>query len=81
MPGRHHLLTGVHSLIALPSAVSPICNQLDPDVAAAFPSLHAAYPLLAALALWRPALSTPDSSRPDIAVPAAEEETAGRGPG
>jgi PAP2 superfamily len=52
LAGRHHLLTGVHSLIALPGAVSPIYNQLDPDVAAAFPSLHAAYPLLAALALW-----------------------------
>lgn len=53
LAGRHHhLLTGVHSLIALPSAVSPIYNRLDPDVAAAFPSLHAAYPLLAALALW-----------------------------
>ena len=52
LAGHHHLLTGVHSLIALPSAVSPIYNRLDPDVAAAFPSLHAAYPLLAALALW-----------------------------
>jgi membrane-associated phospholipid phosphatase len=122
----------------------PIYNRLDPDVAAAFPSLHAAYPLLAALALWPvarrgavaafawsgmvwfsvvylgqhyvtdvlggivfaagtwlimtkilvpripslqrrpargPALSTPDASRPDIAVPAAQEETAARGPG
>jgi hypothetical protein len=52
LAARHRLLTGVHSLIALPSAVSPIYNRLDPDVAAAFPSLHAAYPLLAALALW-----------------------------
>jgi membrane-associated phospholipid phosphatase len=49
---KHHLLPGVHSLIALPSAVSPFYNWLDPDTAAAFPSLHAAYPLLAALALW-----------------------------
>ena len=52
MADRHHLLPGVHSLIALPSAVSPYYNWLDPDAAAAFPSLHAAYPLLAALALW-----------------------------
>ena len=49
---HHHLLPGVHSLIALPSAVSPYYHHLDPDPAAAFPSLHAAYPLLAALALW-----------------------------
>jgi membrane-associated phospholipid phosphatase len=48
----HHLLPGVHSLISLPSAVSPYYKSLDPDAAAAFPSLHAAYPLLAALALW-----------------------------
>ncbi len=52
LAGQHHLLPGVHSLIALPSAVSPFYNWLNPDVAAAFPSLHAAYPLLAALALW-----------------------------
>ena len=48
----HHLLPGVHSLIALPSTVSPYYNMLDPDSAAAFPSLHAAFPLLSALALW-----------------------------
>jgi membrane-associated phospholipid phosphatase len=48
---KHHLLPGVHSLIALPSAVSPFYNWLNPDAAAAFPSLHAAFPLLAALAL------------------------------
>jgi membrane-associated phospholipid phosphatase len=48
----HHLLPGVHSLIALPSSVSPYYNMLDPDPAAAFPSLHAAFPLLSALALW-----------------------------
>jgi membrane-associated phospholipid phosphatase len=48
----HHLLPGVHNLISLPSAVSPYYKSLDPDAAAAFPSLHAAYPLLAALALW-----------------------------
>jgi len=52
LAGQHHLLPGVHSLLALPSAVSPYFNRLDPDTAAAFPSLHAAYPLLAALALW-----------------------------
>jgi membrane-associated phospholipid phosphatase len=49
---QHHLLPGVHSLIALPSSVSPFYNWLNPDAAAAFPSLHAAFPLLAALALW-----------------------------
>jgi membrane-associated phospholipid phosphatase len=48
----HHLLPGVHSLISLPSTVSPYYNMLDPDSAAAFPSLHAAFPLLSALALW-----------------------------
>jgi membrane-associated phospholipid phosphatase len=52
LAGQHHLLPGVHSLLALPSAVSPYYNWLNPDAAAAFPSLHAAYPLLAALALW-----------------------------
>jgi membrane-associated phospholipid phosphatase len=52
LAGQHHLLPGVHSLISLPSAVSPYYNWLNPDAAAAFPSLHAAYPLLAALALW-----------------------------
>ncbi len=49
---QHHLLPHVHSLISLPSAVSPYYKSLDPDATAAFPSLHAAYPLLAALALW-----------------------------
>ena len=53
MAGEHHYLHGVHSLLALPSAVSPIYTWLDPDSTAAFPSLHAAYPLLCALALWR----------------------------
>ena len=52
LAGHHHLLPHVRSLLALPSAVSPYFNRLDPDPAAAFPSLHAAYPLLAALALW-----------------------------
>jgi membrane-associated phospholipid phosphatase len=49
---KHGLLSGVHSLIDLPSAVSPYYNHLNPDPVAAFPSLHAAYPLLGALALW-----------------------------
>jgi membrane-associated phospholipid phosphatase len=53
LAGQHHMLPGVHSLIALPSSVSPYYNMLDPDAAAAFPSLHAAFPLLAALALWQ----------------------------
>jgi membrane-associated phospholipid phosphatase len=52
LANKHHLLPGVHSLIALPSAVSPYYNWLNPDAAAAFPSLHAAFPLLCALALW-----------------------------
>ena len=52
LANQHHLLPHVHSLIALPSVVSPYYKWLNPDVAAAFPSLHAAYPLLAALALW-----------------------------
>jgi len=52
LAGQHHLLPGVQSLISLPSSVSPYYNWLDPDASAAFPSLHAAYPLLAALALW-----------------------------
>jgi membrane-associated phospholipid phosphatase len=53
LAGDHHLLPGVHSLISLPSAVSPYYNWLNPDASAAFPSLHAAFPLLSALALWR----------------------------
>jgi membrane-associated phospholipid phosphatase len=52
LANQHHLLPGVHSLIALPSAVSPYYQWLNPDAAAAFPSLHAAFPLLCALALW-----------------------------
>jgi membrane-associated phospholipid phosphatase len=52
LAGQHHLLPHVHSLISLPSAVSPYYKWLDPDASAAFPSLHAAYPVLAALALW-----------------------------
>ena len=52
LANEHHLLPGVHSLVSLPSAVSPYYNWLNPDDAAAFPSLHAAFPLLSALALW-----------------------------
>jgi membrane-associated phospholipid phosphatase len=52
LANQHHLLPHVHSLISLPSAVSPYYKSLDPDATAAFPSLHAAYPVLAALALW-----------------------------
>jgi hypothetical protein len=48
-------LPGVHDLVSrsLPSKVSPYFRQLDADRVAAFPSLHAAYPTLGALALWR----------------------------
>jgi membrane-associated phospholipid phosphatase len=49
------LLPGVHDLLhgTLPSAVSPYFQRLDADPVAAFPSLHAAYPTLGALALWQ----------------------------
>jgi len=49
------LLPGVRDLVhgALPSAVSPYFQRLDADPVAAFPSLHAAYPTLGALALWQ----------------------------
>jgi hypothetical protein len=48
-------LPGVHDLVSrsLPSTVSPYFRHLDADPVAAFPSLHAAYPTLGALALWR----------------------------
>ncbi|HEY2276869.1 MAG TPA: phosphatase PAP2 family protein [Streptosporangiaceae bacterium] len=48
-------LPGVHDLVSrsLPSKVSPYFRHLDADRVAAFPSLHAAYPTLGALALWR----------------------------
>jgi len=54
MAANNGLLPGVHKLIssAIPSAVSPYYQLLDPNQVAAFPSLHAAYPLLGALALW-----------------------------
>ena len=48
LPGVHDLLNGT-----LPSAVSPYFQRLDADPVAAFPSLHAAYPTLGALALWQ----------------------------
>jgi membrane-associated phospholipid phosphatase len=49
------LLPGVHDLVhgTLPSAISPYFQRLDADTVAAFPSLHAAYPTLGALALWQ----------------------------
>ena len=49
------LLPGVRDLLhgTLPSAISPYFQRLDADPVAAFPSLHAAYPTLGALALWR----------------------------
>lgn len=47
------VLQGVTKLISttLGSSVSPYYNSLNPDPVAAFPSLHAAYPLLAFFAL------------------------------
>jgi hypothetical protein len=47
-------LPGVQKLIntALPSALSPYYRLLDSNPTAAFPSMHAAYPLLGALSLW-----------------------------
>src|ERR1017187_10582711 len=51
LANHHHLLPGVHSLIALPSAVSPYYQWLNPDAAAAFPSLRSSFPLRAAGAL------------------------------
>jgi hypothetical protein len=48
LPGVHDLLSG-----ALPSQLSPYFKQLDADPIAAFPSLHAAYPTLGALVLWK----------------------------
>jgi PAP2 superfamily len=47
LPGVSKLMNG-----ALPSAISPYYRLLDSNPVAAFPSLHAAYPLLGALALW-----------------------------
>ncbi len=47
LPGVHDLVNG-----ALPSAVSPYYQWLNPDATAAWPSLHSAYPTLGALALW-----------------------------
>ena len=47
LPGVHDLVTGT-----LPSAVSPYYRWLNPNPVAAWPSLHAAYPALGALALY-----------------------------
>jgi membrane-associated phospholipid phosphatase len=54
MANEDGVLPGVTKLIssALPSGVSPYYHSLNPNQVAAFPSLHAAYPLLGALALW-----------------------------
>ena len=51
---NERLLPGVSNLIngAVPSAISPYFRLLDANPVAAFPSLHGAYPLLGALALW-----------------------------
>jgi hypothetical protein len=51
----HGVLSGFHHVIGttLPSAVSPYYTSLNPNPVAAFPSLHAAYPLLGFLALRR----------------------------
>jgi membrane-associated phospholipid phosphatase len=48
-------LPGVRDLVyqTLPSRLSPYFQRLDADPIAAFPSLHAAYPTLGALALWQ----------------------------
>ena len=50
---QHGAITGVTSLISqsLPSYVSPYYESLNPDPVAAFPSMHAAFPLMAYLAL------------------------------
>jgi membrane-associated phospholipid phosphatase len=51
----HGVLSGFRHVIGttLPSAVSPYYNSLNPNPVAAFPSLHAAYPLLGFLMLRR----------------------------
>ena len=50
---EHGAITGVHSLISqsLPSYISPYYHSLDPDEVAAFPSMHAAFPMISYLAL------------------------------
>ncbi|MGO8686262.1 MAG: phosphatase PAP2 family protein [Candidatus Dormibacteria bacterium] len=54
---EQHALSGVTDLIrsqhTLPAAVSPLYSRLDPNPAAAFPSLHAAFPFLGWLAMRR----------------------------
>lgn len=49
------VVSGFHKIIGstLPSAVSPYYTSLNPNQVAAMPSLHAAFPLLGALALRR----------------------------
>lgn len=50
---QHGAVHGVTRLIAttLPSSISPYYNTLNPNLVAAFPSLHAAFPLLSFFAL------------------------------
>jgi membrane-associated phospholipid phosphatase len=52
---RHGVISGFTKIIGttLPSSVSPYYNSLNPNPVAAFPSLHAAFPFLGFLALWR----------------------------
>lgn len=52
---QHGVVSGFHKIIGttLPSALSPYYNNLNPNPVAAFPSLHAAFPFLAFLALRR----------------------------
>jgi membrane-associated phospholipid phosphatase len=50
------VLSGFEKIIGttLPSAVSPYYQNLNPNPVAAFPSLHAAFPMLGFFALYRP---------------------------
>jgi membrane-associated phospholipid phosphatase len=52
---QHGVISGFQRIIGttLPSSVSPYYNSLNPNPVAAFPSLHAAFPLLGFLALRR----------------------------
>ena len=52
---QHGIIDGTHKIIGstLPSAISPYYNSLNPNPVAAMPSLHAAFPFLAFLALRR----------------------------
>jgi hypothetical protein len=53
-PGQVHQIQHETVInLGLDYYVSPVYNHLDPNRYAAFPSLHAAYPVLAALYVWR----------------------------